>query len=488
MAQGKTLGELLEGIRFSSRAPASTTVTGIAYASNRVRPGDLFFCIVGFKSDGHDYAEDAYNRGAAAIVCQRSLDVDIPQFIVDDSRLALAIVSAAFFDHPTSKLNVFGITGTNGKTTTAYLVEWVMRSVGRRTGLIGTVETRIRSERIVSKHTTPESYELQHLFARMVDEGVDDVVMEVSSQGLDLDRVKGTSFSVAAFSNLTQDHLDYHHSMEEYFACKERLFKDYPVDACAVCIDDVFGRRIAETATKAGHGLLTCGLCAEADVRAERIVCAAHETSFTLLHDGACHDVVIPLVGRFNVSNAMLAYAICIQSGIGEDDILDALAHAPQVPGRLERVQAGMSHGLSVLVDYAHTPDALDKALDVVCDVTDGRVIVVFGCGGDRDRAKRPRMGHVALRADLAVVTSDNPRSEDPETIIGDILGGMAGAEDKTKVIADRRAAIGYALRTARPGDCVLIAGKGHEDYQIIGDTTIDFDDRIVATEELDSL
>lgn len=488
LASGKTLAELLAAIPFTSDDPAATEVSGIAYASDRVCEGDLFFCIVGFKTDGHGFAADAVARGAAALVCERHLDLDVPQFVVDDSRLALALASAAFFDVPTSHLDVVGVTGTNGKTTTAYLVEWIARAAGRRTGLIGTVETRIGDERIPSLHTTPESFDLQHLFADMVAADVETAVMEVSSQGIDLDRVKGSAFSVAAFSNLTQDHLDYHNSIEEYFACKRSLFTDYPVTSCAVCIDDGYGRRIVEATSEAGHPVLTCGLAEDADVRAEDIVHSPGRTGFTLLHRGMSYAVTMPLVGRFNVSNALLAIAICLQLGIPVQVIIDALAEAPQVPGRLEQVRGDGTHGFTVLVDYAHTPDALDKALDVVREITSGRVIVVFGCGGDRDRGKRPRMGKAATAADLAIVTSDNPRSEDPDAIIADILPGMADARARTQVIPDRRSAIRQALTCARDGDCVLIAGKGHEDYQILGDTVIDFDDRIVASEELDSL
>lgn len=488
MMARKTMGTLLREVGYTSDAVDDPEIGGIAYASNQVQPGDAFFCIVGFKADGHDYAPDAVARGASALVCERRLDLDVPQFIVEDSRKALAQVSSAFYGHPSERLSLVGITGTNGKTTTTYLVEWVARAAAYGTGLIGTVETRIGDEHLPSKHTTPESPDLQHLLSDMVDAGVDVAVMEVSSQGLDLDRVIGTRFSVAAFTNLTQDHLDYHHTLEEYFACKLRLFTDHEVGSCAVCIDDGYGRRVVETAREAGHAVTTCGFSEDADIRAVDMRYSGKDTRFTLVHGDGRTEVSIPLVGRFNVSNAVLAITICLELGIPLDTIVAALEHAPHAPGRLERVRGGERHGITVLVDYAHTPDALVKALDVVREVSQGRTIVVFGCGGDRDRGKRPKMGAAATKADIAIVTSDNPRSEDPEAIIADILPGMEGAASRIEVQPDRRAAIHTAIRLARPGDCILIAGKGHEDYQILGDRTIDFDDRLVAGEELDRL
>lgn len=488
MGRVKTIAEVLAGIPYASDAPASTRVGGIAYSSRDVHEGDLFFCVVGFKADGHDYASDAVTRGASALVCERRLPFDVPQFVVDDSRLALALASDNLFDHPSRRLGLVGVTGTNGKTTTAYLVERMLSAQGRTTGLVGTVETRVAGRRLPSSRTTPESYDLQRLLDDMCAAGVTDAVMEVSSQGLDLDRVRGTRFSCVAFSNLTQDHLDYHRTIERYFACKESLFTDYDVDACAVCVDDEYGRRIARAAREAGHDVLTCGLADDAEVRATDVRYAPHRTDFTLVAPSGSHEVSMPLVGRFNVSNALLASTICLQLGLDSDDIVATLADAPQVPGRLEQVTGSRERGFSVLVDYAHTPDALAKAIETVREVTAGRVIVVFGCGGDRDRGKRPRMGEEAARADFAVVTSDNPRSEDPDRIIEDILPGMRDAVGRYVVEPDRRRAIAAALAQARPGDCVLIAGKGHEDYQILGDRTIDFDDRVVAAEELDSL
>ena len=488
MTARKTMATLLREVGYTSDAADDLEVGGIAYASNQVQPGDVFFCVVGFKADGHDYAPDAVARGAAALVCEHALDLDVPQFIVVDSRKALAEASAAFFGYPSEHLALVGITGTNGKTTTTYLVEWVARMAAHRTGLIGTVETRIADEHLPSKHTTPESLDLQHLLADMVDAGVDTAVMEVSSQGLDLDRVIGTRFAVAAFTNLTQDHLDYHHTLEEYFACKLRLFEGHEVGSCAVCIDDGYGRRVVEAARKAGHTVVTCGFAEDADIRAVDMRYSGKDTRFTLLHGEGRTEVSIPLVGRFNVSNAVLAITICLELGIPLDTIVSALARAPHAPGRLERVPGGERHGITVLVDYAHTPDALIKALDVVEEVAQGRTIVVFGCGGDRDRGKRPKMGAAATKADIAIVTSDNPRSEDPEAIIADILPGMEGASSQVEVQPDRRSAIRAAIHLAQPGDCILIAGKGHEDYQILGDRTIDFDDRLVAGEELDRL
>ena len=488
----KPIPALLEGTPYTlagtASAEAPAIATGIAYASNKVVPGDVFFCVPGFKADGHTYAPDAVARGAVALVCQRELDLDIPQYVVEDSRHCLATASSAFFDCPSEGLGLVGITGTNGKTTTAYLTEWLMRQVGRTTGLIGTVEIRVGDEHLHADHTTPESFDLQALFARMRDAGVDGAVMEVSSHALDLDRTAGTRFAVAAFSNLTQDHLDYHETMENYFQAKRLLFTRYGVPKAAICIDDEYGKRLAKDAAEAGSKVLTCGFDEAADVRPADITYDMHGTSLTLLTPQGEAALKMPLVGKFNVSNVLLACAIGLSLDIDLDAIVKAFAASPQVPGRLERVRPQKERPFAVYVDYAHTPDAIEKALEVMRSITRGRVLIVFGCGGDRDATKRPLMGKAALAADYCVVTSDNPRTEDPDLIISDILPGMVGAEDRYVVVADRREAIRRAVQEAGEGDVVLIAGKGHEDYQLVGDQVLSFDDRIVAAEEMDGL
>lgn len=488
----KTMGELLHGIEHTGNGSDDLKVTGLSYNSCATQPGDVFFCVVGTATDGHRFAADACSRGAVALVVQRELDVDVPQFVVADSRSALALAAAEAFDHPSDRLDVIAITGTNGKTTTAFLVEWGLRCAGKTTGLIGTVETRVAGVARPASRTTPESLDLQALFADMVEAGVHSVAMEVSSHALCLGRTLGTRFSVAAFSNLTQDHLDYHRTMEAYFQAKRRLFCDYDVPRAAICVDDAYGRRLADECYERSMEVVTCGFDTTngqpAMVHPQDVVYTASGTTFTLATPQGSSAVSMPLVGRFNIENALLATSILLLSGLSLEQVVHALEHSPQVPGRLERVQPHTDKPFSVLVDYAHTPDAIDKAVEVVNALATGRTIVVFGCGGDRDSTKRPKMGRAALSGDYCIVTSDNPRTEDPDAIIRDILPGMEGEEDRYEVICDRRAAIARAVSLAHPGDCVLIAGKGHENYQLVGDAVLPFDDREVAAEEMDAL
>jgi len=464
---------------------AGIVVSGIAYRSDAVRAGDAFFCIPGFAHDGHDFAADAATRGAAVIVAQRQVDgvTSIPVVIVEDTRVELARASARIFGDPSARLKVIGITGTNGKTTTTYLVDSIMRAHGHTTGIIGTVETRIDTERIPAQRTTPESADLQQLFATMLEAGVDSVAMEVSSHAIDLHRVEGVHFAVAAFTNLTQDHLDYHHTIEEYFAVKRRLFTEMPVGARVIDIDDEMGAGMAAEFSDA----LTVGLSSAAMIRAEELVLEASGASFRLSTPEGDIPVSLPLAGSFNVSNALVAAGCARSLGVPLETIAKGLDSAPQVPGRLERVDQGQA--FAVYVDYAHTPDSLDKAINAVRGVTTGRVITVFGCGGDRDPDKRPLMGAAAsFASDHVVVTSDNPRSEDPVGIILQIEDGLRLGTASWEAEPDRRAAIARALSQAADGDAVLIAGKGHEDYQIFADRRTDFDDRLVAREELERL
>lgn len=458
-------------------------ITGIAYRSDAVRPGEAFFCIPGFKHDGHDFARDAAARGAAALVCAHPVDASIPVAIVADVRHALAIASSRYFDEPSRGLDVVGITGTNGKTTTTYLLDSILRADGRRTGLIGTVETRIAGERLPSARTTPESTDLQSLFARMRDAQVRGVAMEVSSHAIDLHRVDGVHFAVAAFTNLTQDHLDYHKTLEEYWSVKRRLFTELDVGERVVNVDDGYGRTLAEDLSTPW----TVGRSEDAAVRATDERSGLRSTVFTLVTPHGVSKVELPLAGAYNVSNALVAAGAALVLGIDLRTIVHGLEQAPQVPGRLEAVEAGQP--FAVFVDYAHTPDSLAKAIAAVRAVTPGRVITVFGCGGDRDPEKRPLMGHAAGEgADEVIVTSDNPRSEDPVGIILSIEDGLRPTGTPYRVEVDRRSAIREALAMAGEGDAVLIAGKGHEDYQIFADRTIHFDDREVAREELRSL
>ena len=489
---GKPCAELFEGLECTIIGDAETEVDGIAYRSDRVRPGDAFFCIVGFKTDGHSFAQDAIDRGARVLVVERKVYLadatDVCEVVVSDTRKAMATAAANFYDNPSRDLSLVGITGTNGKTTTTYLVEHIARVCGRRTGVIGTVGTRIGDAQEKTEHTTPESPDLQRLFARMRDMRCDMVSMEVSSHALDLSRTWGTSFSVTAFTNLTQDHLDYHHTFEAYFEAKALLFsKSYPAKR-VIGIDDKWGRELLRRCSENEDGVVTTGFDAAAQIHPVEVSYAPTHTELTLEVRGDVCSFTYPLVGRFNVANVMTAFGIGLQLGFSPDDIARALSDAAPVPGRLERVLTEHDGGVSVFVDYAHTPDALEKALSCIMALTPGKTFCVFGCGGDRDAGKRPIMGSAALAADYAVVTSDNPRHEDPLAIIDDIVAGMQGAKfaGRFEVEPDRRRAIACAIKLAKPGDSILVAGKGHEDYQLVGDDVLSFDDRIVAREELE--
>ena len=478
-----TLSQILEDVEITALSSGDVAVSGIEYRSTHVKPGDAFFCIPGFRHDGHDFAADAVRRGAVAVVVTRPVAVGVPQAVVADGRYALALASARFYGRPSAELEVVGITGTNGKTTTAYLVDSILRAAGRVTGLIGTVETRIAGKHLPSARTTPESADLQALLAEMRSAGVGSVAMEVSSHAIDLKRVDGVAFAVAAFTNLTQDHLDYHHTLEEYWSVKRRLFTELSVAERVVNIDDPYGRSLAgDTAAR-----WTVGRADDALIRASSEHAGPHATTFELHTPAGTRQLALPLAGAYNVSNALVAAGCALALGIDLDAVVRGLEAAPQVPGRLERVDAGQE--FAVFVDYAHTPDSLAKALEAVRAVTRGRVIVVFGCGGDRDPEKRSLMGVTAGRgADEVVLTSDNPRSEDPVGIILQIEDGLRAAGAAYSVEIDRRSGIARALSLAVPGDSVLIAGKGHEDYQIFADRTIHFDDREVAREELMAL
>lgn len=486
----KTCAELFEGLECTIIGNPNELVEGLAYRSDRVNPGDVFFCIVGFSVDGHSFAQDAINRGAKVLVVERKIYLadatDVTEVVVSDSRKAMAHAAAAFYDEPSRAFQLVGVTGTNGKTTTTYLVEHIARVAGKRTGVIGTVGIQIGDEHRKSEHTTPESPDLQQMFAQMRDARCDVVAMEVSSHALDLERTWGTAFAVTAFTNLTQDHLDYHKTFDAYFEAKALLFsRDYPARR-VINVNDKWGRELLRRCTANGDSVITTGFDASAQIHPVEVSYDAAHTDVTLEVRGTRYTFSYPLVGRFNVENVMTAFGIGLQLGISAEAIVAALIDVPAVPGRLERVKAAHDGGVSVYVDYAHTPDALTKAIGSVKALSKRRTIVVFGCGGNRDAGKRPIMGRAALDADFAVVTSDNPRHEDPLAIIDDIVGGMGGGEDRFEVVPDRRSAIARAIALAKPGDCVLVAGKGHEDYQLVGDEVLSFDDRIVAAEELE--
>ena len=475
------LSELLAGVPASGPGGLATPVTGVAYASGSVRAGDAFFCISGFRHDGHTFAAEAVERGAVVVVAARELPgLASPVVLVGETRGALAVASARLFCEPSRRLEVAGITGTNGKTTTTYLLDSILRASGRITGVIGTIETRLGAERLPASRTTPESRDLQELLARMADAGVSAVSMEVSSHAIDLHRVDAVRFAVAAFTNLSQDHLDYHVTLEEYYSVKARLLETVGEACRVVNVDDAHGRRLAEQLPV----VWTVGTSADATVRANGIVPGPLGTDFDLVTPAGSARVEFPLAGDFNVSNALVAAGCALALGLDLETVARGLTDAPQVPGRLERIDAGQD--FAVLVDYAHTPDGLAKTIAAVRAITPGRVITVFGCGGDRDPDKRPLMGRAAGElSDVAILTSDNPRTEDPVGIIMQVQDGLGPTPSVHYVEIDRRAAIALALRLARTGDAVLIAGKGHEDYQIFSDRTVHFDDGEVAREEL---
>jgi len=466
-------------------------ISGIAYHSGAVQPGFLFVAVRGFSTDGHRFLRDAHSRGAAAAVVEslhgHQWPPDAPALVVPNSRTALALLAARFYNHPSRELDLYAVTGTNGKTTTTYLVERVLASAGLRTGIIGTLGCRILDRRIDSERTTPESLDLQRILREMVDAGVQAAAMEASSHALALGRTRATRFAGGVFTNLTQDHLDFHATLEEYFAAKRRLFTEYAAEAgdafvAAVNVDSEWGRRLSGDAV---GRVVTFGSTPDAVVRAERCELSPGGTSFVLVSPGGSRQVRMKLAGAFNAENALAAAALCLGRGLPLDVVVQGLEAVTGVPGRFESVDVGQPFG--VIVDYAHTPDGLVKLIGAARRVWSGRIITVFGCGGDRDRGKRPQMGRIAADgSDIAIVTSDNPRSEDPEAIIDQVVAGVPNElRSKLVRISDRRQAIHHAISQAREGDVVLIAGKGHEDYQIIGSTKLHFDDREVAREAL---
>jgi UDP-N-acetylmuramoyl-L-alanyl-D-glutamate--2,6-diaminopimelate ligase len=456
-------------------------IAALAFDNRIVVPGTLFFCVPGFTRDGHDFAADAVARGAAALVVARPLGLGVPEVRVEDVRAAMAVAAARFYGDPTAELPVVGVTGTSGKTTTTWLVRALLEAAGRPCGLLGTVTSVVAGRAAPIARTTPEAIELQATFRAMLEGGDRACAMEVSSHALDLHRVDGVRFAVAAFTNLSQDHLDFHPDMEAYFAAKRRLFREFEVGTAVVCVDDEWGARLAAGLPEA----VTVGLDADADWRAVDLRPGLEGTAFRVVSPVGEAQFELPLRGRFNAANALVALACGQALGLSLEGMAGALADAPPVPGRVQPVEEGQP--FAVLVDYSHKPAALENVLHTARDMAAGRVIVVFGAGGDRDRGKRPVMGEIAARlADVAVVTSDNPRSEEPEAIIDEILAGVPAGAAGVERIADRRAAIARAVAVAGPGDVVVIAGKGHERGQeFAGGRKEPFDDVAVAREAL---
>jgi UDP-N-acetylmuramoyl-L-alanyl-D-glutamate--2,6-diaminopimelate ligase len=483
------LGEILSGVRLSEPLPAELAhvpIEGLEYDSRRVQPGGLFFAFPGSRADGREFAADALAKGAAAVASEsEALPGLMERWIrVPHGRQALALAARNFYGRPDERLGLTGITGTNGKTTTSYLLDSILRTAGHTTALIGTIEYHLAGRVIPAVNTTPESLELVRLFAQLVEAGGSHATMEVSSHALALGRVYGLHFHTAVFTNLTRDHLDFHGTMEDYFAAKNLLFEGAggpPPPFAVINRDDAYSRKIElHPRTK----IFRYGMGADSDLRARHISSSFHGLRFDIQHGKTRFAVESPLIGRINVYNILAATGAALSFGIPPEIIVRGIAALKAVPGRFERVDEGQP--FSVVVDYAHTDDALRNVIAVARGLNPKRVITLFGCGGDRDRTKRPLMGQAAAEAsDFVVLTSDNPRSEDPLSIMNDALVGIRRVDVPHVVDPDRKAAIARALKEAREGDIVILAGKGHETYQVLKDKTISFDDRAVAKEVL---
>ena len=486
------LEELLDGVAVREiTGDASRPITGLHYDSRKIQPGDVFIAIRGEAADGHLFIPQALQRGAAGVVCESPVmaasNGETVWARVQNSRRALASASATFYAHPGRELNLVGITGTNGKTTTAFLIDSIFREAGKLSGLFGTVEYRLGDRRLPAPNTTPESLDLQAHLAELRSLGGTHAVLEVSSHALEMDRVYACPFGVAVFTNLTRDHLDFHGTMEAYFAAKRRLFTGLGTEPPEWAVLNADDPRSEELARCGSRNVLLYGFAGDAGVRPEEPA-APNSGNFRMRTPWGAWECRSALLGRPNVYNLLSAAAAALAAGFSIQDVERGLAALRSVPGRLERIDAGQP--FLVLVDYAHTDDALRKLLETARELTRaGRVITLFGCGGDRDRAKRPLMGEAAgSLSDLVVLTSDNPRTEDPLAIIAQARVGVERAGGRLLVEPDRAAAIHAAVREARPGDIVLIAGKGHENYQVIGGEKAPFDDRVVAGEALRSL
>ena len=495
-----TLEQLAESLRgkvdvLEQSGNLQVSLSAITDDSRAVQAGSLFVAVKGEHVDGHRYLSSALASGAAAVVMQEIIEkIDRPYLRVADSRRALGHLGSRFYGDPSGCLRMIGITGTNGKTTTSYVCKSLLEAVGGRVGLIGTVAYQIGSEIIPASHTTPGALELQQLLKRMVDGGCSAAVMEVSSHALAQDRVSGCEYDVAVFSNLTQDHLDFHKTMDAYFQAKLRLFTgltgtEKPNKRAIVNGDDPSGARIASLCTAP---VWTYGIKGNADLRAEQVQLSLHGTTFMAATPAGTFPVESHLVGEHNVYNLLAAIGVALHEGATVEQVRQAVTRVTNVPGRFERVMAGQP--FTVVVDYAHTEDALIRLLSAAQALKAGRIITVFGCGGDRDRGKRPKMGRAAVQqSDVVILTSDNPRTENPLSILEEVEVGVKEAlQQRSHVtyhkVADRREAIATAMRTAQSGDMVLIAGKGHEDYQIIGTKKFHFDDREVARDAIREL
>lgn len=489
----KTLAELATALEIVTAGGClDIPATGLTYDSRKVEPGFIFVAVPGYRYDGHDFIPQALARGAVGIISQKevSLPPGVGWLRVPDSRLALGLAAAAFYDYPARSLRVIGVTGTNGKTTTTHLIHAALNQAGMPAGLLGTLGLYLGGQYREMPRTTPEAPDIQAAMAEMRTSGCRAVVMEVSSHALELHRVAGIEFDVAVFTNLTQDHLDFHGNLEAYRQAKGRLFAALGPGAkpgpkyAVVNADDPSANYFLHVSAAP---TITYGVQQEATIRGRNINYSPAGVSFTVIYPAGEQRLCLRLSGLFNVYNALAAWSVAWQEGMPADTIARALQSITGIPGRFEPIRCGQD--FQVIVDYAHSPDGLENVLRAARQVTKGKIITVFGCGGDRDRGKRPLMGQIAGRdSDFTVLTSDNPRSEDPLEIIREIEPGLKTSGGEYLVIPDRRQAIYKALALARPGDLVLIAGKGHETYQIVGDEVLPFDDRLVARQALESM
>lgn len=495
-----TLQQLLAALEghvaiLEQRGALDRSVTSVTDDSRMVASGSLFIAVKGERADGHRFVAQAAQAGAAAVIAQETTEVGALPFVrVSDSRKAVGLIGSRFYGDPSARLSMVGVTGTNGKTTTTFLCKALLEGIGRQVGLIGTVAYQIGEETIPASHTTPGALELQQLLMKMTQAGLNSVVMEVSSHALSMDRTAGCEYDTAVFTNLTQDHLDYHRTMDEYFRAKLRLFTSLgngkkTGQRAIVNMDDLRGSEIRTACRVPVWGYAVKG---RADLKAEHVRLSMNGSTFTAATPAGTFAVESRLVGEHNIYNLLGAIGVALHAGASCDQVREAVAHVANVPGRFERVFAGQD--FTVVVDYAHTEDALVRLLTAAQALKTHRILTLFGCGGDRDRGKRPKMGRAAVEgSDIVILTSDNPRTEDPMAILQEVeLGVREALKDRRQVqyhlVPDRREAIGMAVRLARPGDILLIAGKGHEDYQILGTNKVHFDDREVAREAIQQL
>lgn len=474
-----TLSELLKDVNIKKiDGGGSMKISGIACDSRKVKPGNVFVCITGYETDGHKYAKSAVENGAVAVVAEHDLPtVDVPCVIVDNTRKAMSEMAATFYDYPYKKFKLIGITGTNGKTTTTYLIKSILEHLGKKVGLIGTNQNMIGDMIMEPSRTTPDSLELMQLFDMIASHNVDYVVMEVSSHALALDRVTACTFDVGAFTNITQDHLDFHKTMEEYLAAKSILFNI--CNTGVVNKDDARSEYLIENARC--RNMITYGINQDCDLKASNIILNEDGVKFDINYGGMEEHVDLPIPGEFSVYNALTAIGCCMAENIPLDLAVDGLHSAKGVKGRIEIVRTPGTN-YTVIIDYAHTPDGLLNVINAIRGFAKGRIVTLFGCGGDRDASKRPIMGKIAGElSDFCIVTSDNPRTEDPEKIIKQVVEGVKQTDCDYEVITNRFSAIEYALDHAKKNDIILLAGKGHETYQVLGKDTIKFDEREIV-------